>query len=409
MESKQKRKRYIQMIGTLLGFILFLLIIWLYGGSVEKTPLQSQDNMTFEKAEVTEILSATEADGKSENSSVSGNVSGMAGNQDVKVKILSGAHAGKIVEATNMNGYLYGANCKIGTPVIVQLSTYGDNLEASVYGYNREIPLYILTGIFILVLCITGGRRGIFSAIALIFTFVCLIGLYLPMLYRGWNPLVATILSASIISVVSLLLIGGYTKKTLCAVLGTMAGVAISGCVAMIFGKIAHISGYNTEDVESMIYVAQNSRLQIGDLLYAGILIASLGAVMDVAMSISSTIQEIHEKNPQLSTRELFKSGIHVGRDMMGTMSNTLILAFAGTSLNTMILIYSYSYPYTQIINMYSIGIEILRGVSGTIGIILTVPFISLIAPVLLRSKGEKAKYPRSRSQNQNHFYHPRR
>ena len=114
------------------------------------------------------------------------------------------------------------------------------------------------------------------------------------------------------------------------------------------------------EEIENLIYVAQNCKLQVGDLLYSGILIASLGAVMDVAMSISSTIQEIHDRNPEISKKELFKSGIHVGKDMMGTMSNTLILAFTGSSLNTMIMIYAYSYPYNQMINMYSIGIELL-------------------------------------------------
>ena len=162
-------------------------------------------------------------------------------------------------------------------------------------------------------------------------------------------------------------------------------GVAVSGIIGLLFGKLSHISGYNTEEIENLIYVAQNCKLQVGDLLYSGILIASLGAVMDVAMSISSTIQEIHDRNPEISKKELFKSGIHVGKDMMGTMSNTLILAFTGSSLNTMIMIYAYSYPYNQMINMYSIGIELLRGISGTIGIILAVPFVSLIGSLYLK------------------------
>lgn len=377
MEDRKKKRILIQAVSTILIFLLFIAGIWFYGRSVVRTPLQSQDHMTFEKARVLEIIG-----GKKENE-----VSGMAGNQDVKVEILSGRYTGRVVNASNMNGYLYGANCQVGTHVIVQLSAYEDDLMASVYGYDREMQLYLLTGLFILVLCLIGGRRGVYSALALVFTFFCLIGMYLPMLYQGWNPFFATILVVSVVTVASLLLIGGYTKKTLCALLGTMAGVAISGCVAMFFGKISHISGYNTEDIESMVYVAQNSRLQVGELLYAGILIASLGAVMDVAMSVSSTIQEIADQNPSLSRTALFKSGINVGRDMMGTMSNTLILAFAGSSLNTMILIYAYQYPYNQLINMYSIGIEILRGISGTIGIILAVPFVSLVASFILHKK----------------------
>ncbi len=378
-----KRKKTVRVCVTLFVFAIFLVGTGCYSRSVKKTPLQSDDNVTFEKAKVTEVISETTDEDE---------VSGMAGSQDVKVKVLSGTYRGRIIEATNINGYLYGADCEVGTRVIIQLSAYEDEVTASVYGYDREWQMYGLIGLFILILVVVGGRRGICSTVALIFTFVCLIFMYLPMLYQGWDPFVATILTVVIITVVSLLLIGGYTKKTVCALAGTIAGVAVSGCVAMFFGKIAHISGWNTEDVENMVYVAQNSNVQIGDLLYAGILIASLGAVMDVAMSVSSTVFEIYDRTPQIKKSELFKSGIHVGRDMMGTMSNTLILAFAGSSLNTMILIYAYSFPYRQIVNMYSIGIEILRGLSGTIGIILTVPFVSLIASTMIYGKKTRRK-----------------
>ncbi len=276
-------KKLREVLLTIVMVAVLFLIIWMYGGRVEKTPLQRQDGMTFEKAEVTEIIGTQED--STENS-----VSGMAGNQDVRVKVLSGAHKGDEIEASNMNGYLYGANCKVGTKVILQLSSYEGNVSASVYGYDREIIIYMLIGLFLFVLCLIGGRRGFYSALALAFSFLCLIGLYLPMLYQGWNTYVATIANVCLITVVSLVLIGGYTKKTLCAIIGTVAGVAVSGIIAMLFGKGAHISGLNTEDVEQMIYVSQNSHIQVSDLLYAGVLIAALGAVMDVAMSISSFI-----------------------------------------------------------------------------------------------------------------------
>ncbi len=383
MEQKRKHKKILQISITIVAFVLFLLFIWLYGRSVQRTPLQSQDGMSFERGEVIEVING-------ENGAEENAVSGMAGNQDVQVRITSGKHRDEIVNASNLNGYLYGADCQPGTRVILQLSGYDGNVSASVYGYDRGIQIYVLIGLFFVLLCLIGGRRGVYSALALIFTFICLVGMYLPMLYQGVNPFLATILTVCAITVVSLLLISGYTKKTLCAIAGTISGVAVSGCIAMLFGKLAHISGYNTEDIESMVYVAQNSKLQIGGLLYAGILIASLGAVMDVAMSIASTIQEIYDKNPGLTRRELFHSGIHVGRDMMGTMSNTLILAFAGTSLNTMILIYAYRFPYQQILNMYSIGIEIMRGISGTIGIILTVPFVSFLSTVMMHKYKRK-------------------
>jgi uncharacterized membrane protein len=155
--------------------------------------------------------------------------------------------------------------------------------------------------------------------------------------------------------------------------------------IAIIFGKLAHISGYNVENIETLIYVGQNSKLDIGGLLFLGILMASLGAVMDVAMSVSSTINEVNQIDTKLTSKDLFKSGISVGRDMIGTMSNTLILAFIGNSVNTMVVIYAYAFPYLQVINTYSIGIEILRGIAGTMGVILTVPFVSDISSKIMK------------------------
>ena len=111
---------------------------------------------------------------------------------------------------------------------------------------------------------------------------------------------------------------------------------------------------------------------------------------MDVAISVASTINEIHDKNPQLSRKELFSSGINVGRDMMGTMSNTLILAFTGSSINTLVYIYSYNYSYYQVLNMYSIGIEIIQGISATLGVILTVPFVAFISSMFLSRRRKR-------------------
>lgn len=169
---------------------------------------------------------------------------------------------------------------------------------------------------------------------------------------------------------------------------GTVLGVGIAALLACLFARISHITGYNVDDIENLIYIGQMTGIQVGELMFAGILISALGAVMDVAMSVASTINEIHEKKPELSVNELFQSGINVGRDMMGTMSNTLILAFAGGSLNTLIYIYSYRYNYYQVINMYAIGIEIIQGISATFGVILTVPLVSVIASVGMK-KGD--------------------
>ena len=362
----------------LLGICFFIFLYFF--NQIDKAQLINRKNTSFEKAVVQEVIDY--------NSSEYGSSSGK---QRVKLKILSGEHRGKNVYASSFNGYLYGADCKENMRVIVSLSVSGDDYVASVYGYDRSPIIYGFIGLFLLILCIIGSKKGFKSAIGLVFTFICIIFMFIPMIYRGYSPFLSAVIVVILVTIVSMYLIDGITIKSVSAMLGTVIGVIIAGIFAAGFGHLAKISGYNVSEIEELIFVANNTNLKIGGLLFAGILIASLGAVMDVSMSVDSTINEIYDKNPDLSGKELFKSGIDVGKDMMGTMSNTLILAFTGGSINTLILNYSYNMQYNQIINMYSIGIEIMQGISGSIGVILTVPLVSFITSFLLTNSKLKS------------------
>lgn len=272
------------------------------------------------------------------------------------------------------------------------MSESGDLIDVSVYNYDRGGMLYLIILLFIAVLWLIGGKKGINSAIGLVFTFICIIFLFLPMIYRGVSPILSAVIIGVLTTFVVMYLIDGFTVKSLCSMAGTVAGVVIAAGFAFMFSAMTHISGYNVSDAEELNYIGQMTNIDVGELMFAGILISALGAVMDVAMSVASTINEIHDKNPQLGTKALFKSGINVGRDMMGTMSNTLILAFTGGSINTLVYIYSYNYSYYQVLNMYSIGIEIIQGISASLGVVLTVPFVAFITSVILTRKGGKKK-----------------
>lgn len=238
---------------------------------------------------------------------------------------------------------------------------------------------------------LVGGKKGFNSILALIFTFVAVIMMYIPMMYIGVSPFIAATITVVIITLVTFILIADFQMKSIGAMLGTIFGVIVSGLIALAFGHFGHVTGYNVDDIENLIYVGQNSRLDIGGMLFSGILIASLGAVMDVAMSVSTSLHEIKEQRSEITAKEIFKSGINIGRDMIGTMSNTLILAYVGGSLGLVMIIYAYSYQMHQILNMYSIAIEIMRGIAGTIGIILTVPITSLIMSMLLTREKKAA------------------
>ena len=329
---------------------LFLGILILLNQGIHRPPLRPTGGAQFAKAVVEEVVS----DNTSEGDHVE-----MQGNQVVRIRITSGKYKGESCEAQSPYANHSGAKCFPGLRVIILVNENSEGtLTASVYNYDR-------------------GN-------GLIFTFVCILFLYLPLMYIGVSPFGAATLTAVLVTVVVMFLIGGWSYKTLCSILGTIAGVLISGVIAAVFGHFSHISGLNVSDVETLAYIAQNSRLDVSGVLFSGILIASLGAVMDVSMSVASTIAEIRANSPDLGKGELFRSGINVGRDMMGTMSNTLILAFAGSSINTLIMIYSYSMPYLEYMNGYEIGIELLRGISGSLGVILTVPFVSFISAMLM-------------------------
>lgn len=361
------------MIGVFL--VSFAIVLYLVN-QVERDEIMENEGRAFEKAEVVAVLQ--------DNIQESGT---RTGQQIVNLKIRTGEHKGEIVEATSTASYLYGADCTVGMKVIAIISEYEDNLSVSVYNYDRGNMLYGIVAFFLLMLWVIGGKKGLNSALGLVFTFVCIIFLFLPMIYRGYSPIFCAIVIAVITTVVVMYLIDGMTIKSICAILGTIAGVTVSALFAYIFGKLTHISGYNVSDIESLDYIGLVTNIRVGELMFAGILISALGAVMDVAMSVSSTVNEIHEKNPGLSQKELFRSGVNVGKDIMGTMSNTLILAFTGSSINTLIYIYSYKYNYYQILNMYDIGIEIIQGIAATLGVILTVPFVAFISAAFLKKK----------------------
>ena len=359
--------------------ILFFILYFSFRG-IQKTELMENGGRTFEKAEVLEVMQ--------DNETESGN---FVGNQIVELKLLSGEFKGSMVEATSSSSYLFGAHCEKGMKVVAIVNESNGELVASVYSQNRGPVLWILIGIFIAVVFLIGVKKGLASIGGLLFTMLCIFLLFLPMIYKGISPIFAAIVVVVLTTVVTMILIDGVSRKSVTAILGTILGVVVAAVFALLFGKAAGISGYNVSDIEELVYLAEKTDIRIGELLFAGILIAALGAVMDVGMSIASTLNELQEKKEIMSVKELFASGMNVGRDMMGTMSNTLILAFTGGSLNTLVFIYAYDYPYLQIINMYSIGIELMQGLSASMGVVLTVPFTSLIGAWLLgKRKGVK-------------------
>lgn len=356
--------------GIIIAIILVAGILFLQSyNQIEKPGLVSTEGRSFEKAVVVEVLK----DNLQEDGS-------RVGDQVVLLKMETGPQAGQIVEANSPNGLLFGTVCRPGIDVITISSLVGQLNVTTVYNVDRSMPIYIFIATFLILLCLIGGKKGIKSSIALIFSFVCFIYLFFPMIMKGNSPFLAAILTSSIVIAATICLINGFTIKALSAIISTFLGLLTAGLAADIFGYFTSLSGYNVSNIEALLFVGQNTLIDVGQLLFAGVLFASLGAVMDIAMDISSAVNELHQKNPNLTFKELFKSGMNVGRDVMGTMSTTLILAFFGGSLGVWVLDYVYDLPYLQLMNSNSIGIEIMQGISGSFGVIFTVPIVAFFS-----------------------------
>ena len=254
---------------------------------------------------------------------------------------------------------------------------------------NTEFEVYN-TGLFFAALIILGRGQGLKSALGLVFTCVLIVTVLIPALFAGFPPVPVSIGLVSIMTIVSFILISGFTRKTYTAIAGTVSGITIAGIISAIVSYSAQLSGVNMEGGEQLLNLTPDYNLKLDGLLFTSILIASLGAVMDVSMSIASSMQEILSANPRLSKKELFKSGLTVGKDITGTMSNTLILAFAGSSLPLVMMIWGYGMSFTQFINIPRIVIEIMHGISGSIGIIAAVPCTALVALFILRIPAAK-------------------
>ena len=306
------------------------------------------------------------------------------GSQELKIEILSGRFKGQklIINNFRLHGDLvYDVVAEEGMEIVVVIEGREGKLHSvGVDMYSRDKVLYILIFLFIIVLIGIGRIKGLMALISLVITGLLIAFFMLPLMFKGYSPILLATITASIVIFTSLILIGGgFNKKSFSAIIGTSIGVIIAGTISFISGKMAHLTGITGEASEQLIYIVSDFPINIRGIMFAGIIISSLGAVMDVGMSIASVVFEIHKKAPGLSKTELFKSGMNVGKDIMGTMANTLILAFTGASLSIMILLMAYNMPYFRAINLNVVSTEIIQGLSGSIGLVLTVPITSLI------------------------------
>ncbi|MCL2559896.1 MAG: YibE/F family protein [Turicibacter sp.] len=383
--SNMKKETYVKAVIVALGILIFGWVLH-YANTDLPGQMRHMPRMDFERARVLAIIEdQTVVDEAFE--------AVRRGNMVIELELLTGTYAGQIGQVSYHVSPLFQVTATEGDVLSVRVGRVTNtSFDVLVHNHERTLLLVGLVVVFFLALSLIGGKKGFQAVLSLAFTLVSIVFLLIPLLVRGYNAITVTIGILAVVTVISLLLIGGFTKKSAVAIIGCMSGVVFAAMLATFSGHVAGISGFNMEEAEALLSISMDTELQISGLFISGILIASLGAVMDISMTIASAAEEIVTANRKITSKELFKSSMNVGRDAMGTMSNTLILAFIGTGLNMIIMIFAYGVTFNQFINTDLIAIEIIRSLSGSLGIVLTVPIVAYVASKMMMTESGTIK-----------------
>ncbi|EOD00128.1 YibE/F family protein [Caldisalinibacter kiritimatiensis] len=307
--------------------------------------------------------------------------------QLIKVKILEGKYKDKIVLVRHqiLEYSLHNYELNTGDKVLISLS-YDENnrLTPKLISVWRLEHLKNLSIIFLILLVIFGGLKGILSLTSLAISGFIIIKFIIPSILKGYDAITISVMGASVIIIVSFILISGFTKKSLAAIIGTTGGTFVAGLLSKIYSYRCHISGLADDDV---MFLVTNIGLKINfkGLYMSAIIIGTIGVVMDVSMSVTSVIFEIKRKAPRAHFRELMGSGLKVGKDVMSTMVNTLILAYVGSFMPLLIIYITSDASFTYALNTELLSIEIIRSLSGSIGLILTIPLTCFVASIMAK------------------------
>lgn len=371
---------------------MVLLVVLIIGGNVNNT--YAKDANTVQGKNLTSYKGYIDAKGE---------IVKIDPDDKVIVKIISGKYNGQTVEVddlkqfTNTNSNVKAVGGRIGDEVYIsiQQDDNGNIKSALIYDYVRYKPVIIIAVIFVVLLALIGGKKGIKSLIPLILTAFSIVKIIIPAIRGGMNPVLVTVIVCIILLVINLITISGLNKKTAAAIIGSSFGILSSTALMFLVGNSMKLIGIGDEEVEVLISVFSSNNISFKGVLFAGIILGTLGALIDISISIASAMSEIAEVNPDINIKDYVKSGMSIGKDIIGAMSNTLILAYAGSSLIILLIVLSSGLSFIQIVNQDVIAGEIFKAIIGSIGLILSVPctVIAMARLKLSRRNNENFKF----------------
>lgn len=316
-------------------------------------------------------------------------IEGIMEKEILKVKILEGKYKEHIItidrERIQYSPYDFPLN--IGDKILMDLFIDDKGtLTGNFINIWRIDKIKNLALIFIVMMILFGGLKGILSLTSLLFSGYVIITFMIPTILKGYNIIFISIISSSIIIITSFILISGLTRKSIVSIVGTVGGTIIAGSFAYAYSQLAVITGLADENVMFLV-TNIGAEIDFSSLYMSSILIGTIGVVMDVSMSITSSMFEIKKQSPRMKNRDLILSGLKIGKDIMSTMVNTIILAYAGSSMPLLIINFLSSNQFIYTINNEVLAMEIIRSLCSSIGLVMTIPLTVFIAAYAVKDK----------------------
>ncbi len=315
------------------------------------------------------------------------------GDQRCRVRVLSGEHKGLEMDGVNMlSGSL--KDDKVFVPgdiawVLIERDQNNTPIFINMIDYYRMGKEVLLVAVFVVVLILFSGLRGVRMVLSFIFAFLSIWKLLIPSVLHGMNPLLMCTLTLALLTVVTLPIVAGVTRRSLAAILGSISAMAITVLISVFMTSYLKIHGSVLEMSESLLYCGFMD-LDLTSLFAGVVCLSAGGAIMDLSIDVSAAMWEVGEHAPDISKRELFKSAMEVGRAGVGTQITTLLLAYMGSYLTLMMVYMAQATPIPNIFTSKSIAAEILQTLAGSFGIVLVTPLTALIGMMLFRNNKAK-------------------
>ena len=308
-----------------------------------------------------------------------------------QAKVTSGDLKGQTIEAAQTLDYFTAVHLPVVEPgdriLLYTIPGGMADHEWLMSDYQRFDQILLLGAAFILLVLLIGRWQGVNTLVSLALTCLAVFYVFIPAVLAGESIYLWSIATCIYVTFMTLFIVNGVNAKSVAAILGCLAGILVAAVLTVYFEDSMRLTGILDENSVILYGLNPDAPFNLKAVIFAAIIIGSMGAIMDVSISIAAALSELKEKVPTIGFGELFRSGMNISRDIMGTMANTLILAYIGSALAGVLLMAAYNSAMIDLFNREMIVVECLQALAGSIGILMALPFTALICAALYQHR----------------------